>query len=148
MLISVIGGRAATQDILDIAYQFGLKVAEMGDILVCGGYAGIMEASAKGAKAGGGQTVGILLKDTKEGMNSYIDIPIVTGIGVTRNSIVANTGDIIVAFPGSYGTLSEICFAMIYKKTIIGYKTWDIEGVKNTNTLDELIALYLEARKK
>ena len=83
-----------------------------------------MEAAAKGAKEGGGITVGILPGDSASGANPYIDIPIVTGLGNGRNIINVLTSQAIIAIYGSYGTLSEIALAMKCRIPVVGLKTW------------------------
>jgi uncharacterized protein (TIGR00725 family) len=106
-------------DILKMAEEVGFLIAKKGGILVCGGLSGIMEASAKGAKKGGGITVGIL-PWKKETANPYIDIPIATGLGLFRNHIIINCADSVISICGRWGTLNEISMAMsLGKKTII-----------------------------
>ena len=51
-----------------------------------------MTAVCKGAKEAGGTTIGILPREDRNEANPWIDIPIVTGIGYARNSIVVKTG--------------------------------------------------------
>ncbi|MCK4850323.1 MAG: hypothetical protein KAT11_03175, partial [Phycisphaerae bacterium] len=41
------------------AYQVGYELAKAGFVVANGGYAGTMEASAKGAKEAGGETIGV-----------------------------------------------------------------------------------------
>ena len=79
-----------------------------------------MEASAKGVKDGGGQCVGILKGISTDKMNPYLDIPITTNMGITRNALLAYSFDAVVAISGQYGALIEIACALQLKKTIIG----------------------------
>ncbi|MGF3554035.1 MAG: TIGR00725 family protein, partial [Thermoplasmatota archaeon] len=39
--------------------------------------------------------------------------------GNVRNFLVANSGDVVIAIGGRWGTLNEITFSMIYKKPLI-----------------------------
>lgn len=122
-IIAVSGSNAGdnnlNEEILGIAEEVGYLIGKRGGILVCGGLGGIMEASAKGAKRGGGITVGILPWD-KESANPYIDIPIATGLGFFRNNIIINCADCIIGICGRWGTLNEIAMAMgMGKKTVI-----------------------------
>ena len=48
-----------------------------------------------------------------------MDIPIITGMGNRRNSIIAYTGDVIIAIAGRWGTLNEISYSMIFNKPAI-----------------------------
>ena len=98
-----------------------------------------MKAVSKGAKDRGGLTIGILPQATKEVANPYVDIPIATGLGYTRNTIVVGCADAVVAFEGEYGTLSEIAFALNMKKPVIGIGSWDIPGVTQVKTPEEAI---------
>ena len=137
--IGVIGGAQPDKESLRMAFNVGQLIAERGAILVCGGLKGIMEASSKGAKQAGGITMGILPGNIKDDANPYIDIPIATGLGYSRNSLVAMNSDILIAIDGQYGTLTEIAYGCIYRKKIIGLRTWDIKGVIEANTEEEAI---------
>ena len=137
-LVSVIGGSSPDEEAVSLAFEVGKLIASKRWILICGGLGGVMEAAAKGAKHAGGMTIGILPQKEKQYANPYIDIPIPTGIGYARNAIVAYTGDIVIALPGSYGTLSEIGFALSEGKRVIGVKTWDIPGVEQVSSIEEL----------
>lgn len=128
-VIAVIGGRRAGKALLAIAREVGQHIAERGATLLCGGLGGVMEAAAKGAKSRGGLTVGILPQDHKDEANRFIDVPVVTGMGIGRNVIIARTADGLIAVGGEYGTLSEIAFALQLGKTVVGIGTWDIAGV-------------------
>ena len=134
LLISVIGGYKVDKKTEKLAEQIGQIIAELGAILICGGLSGVMLSAAKGAKKAGGTTVGILPGKDKAEANQYIDIPIATGLGFTRNTLVAGSPDIVIALSGKEGTLSEIGFALSKKKPIIGLNTWDIPGIKKVKT--------------
>jgi len=128
-VIGVIGGRKADKTLLKEAEQVGRLVALRGAVLVCGGLGGVMEAASRGAKSGGGITVGILPHNDSKKANQFIDIPIVTGFGIGRNVIIARTADALIAVGGEYGTLSEIAFALQMDKAVAGIGTWDIKGI-------------------
>lgn len=113
------GDRNLNPEILKLAERVGYLIAERGGILVCGGLGGIMEASAKGAKKGGGITVG-LLPWKKESANLYIDIPIATGLGFFRNNVIINCADSVISICGRWGTLNEVAMSMgLGKRTIV-----------------------------
>ena len=128
-VIAVIGGRRVEKSLLKEAEEVGKLIARKGAVLVCGGLGGVMEAASRGAKSGGGLTIGILPQDHKRDVNEYIDVPIVTGLGIGRNVIIARTADALIAVGGEYGTLSEIAFALQMGKPVVGIRTWDIKGV-------------------
>lgn len=137
ILISVIGGHKINKKTAKLAYEVGKMIAGLNAVLVCGGLGGVMEAAAHGAKDGQGLTVGILPGKNKQDANEYIDIPIATGLGYTRNTLVAGAADLVIALAGKEGTLSEIGFALSEKKPIIGLNTWDIPGVLRAKSIQD-----------
>jgi len=126
-LIAVIGGSAPTAEEMSLAEQVGRAVAEAGAVLVCGGRGGVMEAACRGAKQADGLTIGILPGSDDSDANPYVDIAVVTGLGDARNVIIARTADVAIAVGGSYGTLSEISFALVFDKPVVGLGTWSME---------------------
>jgi len=136
-IIGVIG--AGDGKTLRAAETVGRLIAKRGALLVCGGLGGVMEAAAKGAKAEGGTTVGILPQTEKESSNPYIDIPVATGFGEGRNVVIVRTADALIAVGGEYGTLSEIAFALKMGKTVVGLNTWDIKGVIKAANEEEAV---------
>ncbi len=128
-IIGVIGAGVADGTTLKIAENVGRLIAKRGAVLVCGGLGGVMEAAARGAKAEGGTTIGILPQKNRDDANPSIDIPIATGFGEGRNVIIVRTADVLIAVGGEYGTLSEIAFALKMGKTVVGLNTWEIKGV-------------------
>ncbi len=126
IFIGVIGARNCDQKTYALAEQVGRELARRGATVVCGGLGGVMEAVCKGAKRAGGRTIGILPGKDRRAANPYVDIPIVTGIGEARNSIVVRTARAIIAVGGEYGTLNEIAFALKFGIPVIGLGTWQI----------------------
>jgi uncharacterized protein (TIGR00725 family) len=126
-LIAVIGGSKATPEEAAAAEAVGRALAEGGAVLVCGGRGGVMEAACRGAKAAGGLTIGILPGADRGEANPYVDISIVTGIGLARNAIVTRTVQATIAVGGSYGTLSEIAYALMFGVPVVGLGTWEIK---------------------
>lgn len=128
--IGVIGGSRAGREAVRAAREVGRLVARRGGVVVCGGLSGVMEAASRGAKEEGGLTLGILPGNRPGEANPYIDLPVATGLGYTRNSLVAMNADVLIAVDGEYGTLSEIAYGLIYGRRVIGLGTWDISGVE------------------
>lgn len=135
--ISVIGGSSISAKVEDLAEKVGEMIARLGCVLVCGGLGGAMEAAAKGAKRESGLTIGILPGKDKEDANPFIDISLPTSIGYARNTIVACSADIVIALPGSFGTKSEICYALIYNRPVIDLGNWNIDGMIDVKNLEE-----------
>lgn len=142
--IGVIGGSRASKKHQELAAEVGRLIAEKGAILVCGGLSGVMEAACRGAKEAGGLTVGILPGGNPAEANAFVDIPIATGMGYTRNALVVMNADVLIAVDGEYGTLSEIAYACVQNKRIIGLDTWDIKGVEHAGTPEEAVSLALK----
>lgn len=143
LIISVIGESNARPHVAALAEQVGRELAERGVIIVCGGLGGVMEAACKGAKSAGGTTIGILPGDSPLSANDYIDIPIITGMGYARNSVVAKTGISVVAVGGAYGTLSEIGHALGDGVPVIGLETWEM--TRSREPADSAIIRALDA---
>lgn len=137
--IGVIGGSQPDKESRQNAFRVGQLIAEKGAILVCGGLSGVMEAASRGAKEAGGLTLGILPGNSTDDANVYVDIPVATGLGYARNSLVAMNSDVIIAIDGRYGTLSEIAYGCIYGKKIIGIGTWDIDAVIKVKSAEEAV---------
>ena len=141
--VAVIGGSRPGRAALDQAFEVGRLLGERGAVLVCGGLGGVMEAAARGARAAGGLTVGILPGADVREANPSIDIPVATGLGYTRNSLVVMNADAVIAVDGEYGTLSEIAYGLIYGKKVIGLGTWEVKGVVPARDPGEAVKLAL-----
>jgi len=127
-LVSVIGGSdSAPPEALVLAGEVGFLIARADAVLVCGGLNGVMEAACKGAKRGGGTTVGILPGPDAAAANPWVDIPVVTAMSTARNAIVVRTGDAIIAIDGSFGTLTEIAYALDLGKKVFALRSWELE---------------------
>jgi uncharacterized protein (TIGR00725 family) len=102
-----------------------------------------MEAACKGAQSAGGTTIGILPGTNPRDANPYVDIPIATGLGEARNSIVVRSGRAVIAVGGEYGTLSEIAFALKFGIPVIGLGTWELgrEGIVKARDAREAVEL-------
>jgi len=124
MLISVVGGDTAPADVLVQAEELGRELARRGCTVVCGGRGGVMEAVCRGARAEGGHTIGILPGVDRGDANSYVEFPILTGMGYARNVAVVLSGEAVIAVDGSYGTLSEIAHALNHGRPVVGLHTW------------------------
>jgi uncharacterized protein (TIGR00725 family) len=146
-VIAVIGGRRPEKSLFKEAEEVGRLIAQKGAVLVCGGLGGVMEAASKGAKSGGGLTLGILPQNDSKDANPYIDISVPTGLGIARNVIIARTADALIAVGGEYGTLSEIAFALQMGKPVVGIRTWDIKGVIRAENAADAINKISETLK-
>jgi hypothetical protein len=126
MIIAVVGGEDAGAPALEQAEAVGRELALRGCTLICGGRGGVMEAACRGALEAGGQTIGVLPGTDRSEMNSYVTVPIVSGVGRARNLIIVLSADAVIAIDGGFGTLSEIGFALSYGKPVVGLGTWSL----------------------
>jgi len=156
-IIGVIGGSAPTEEEAATAEGVGRALAQAGAVLICGGRGGVMEAACRGARAAGGLTIGILPGRNRSEANPYVDVPIVTGLGEARNAIITRTAQAVIAIGGSYGTLSEIGFALSFGVPVVGLWTWEVrrEGhppapILRASTPEEAVerALALARRRR
>lgn len=146
--IGVIGESKAGEKASRHACEVGRLIAGRGAVLVCGGLGGVMEHAARGAKERGGITVGVLPGDSADLANPYIDIPIVTGMGYARNIVVVRSSDAVIAVGGSYGTLSEIAYALNIGVPLVGLGTWEIGRIDRQPTAMTLASTPAEAVEK
>jgi uncharacterized protein (TIGR00725 family) len=126
--VAVVGPGEATAEEAASAEEVGRLLAERSAVLVCGGLGGVMEAACRGAKAGGGSTVGILPGLDRSAANGYVDVAIATGLGEARNALVVRAADVLIAVGGAYGTLSEIALALKVGKPVVGIGSWELAG--------------------
>lgn len=109
--VGVIGSGVASTEEAELARALGRALGRLGAVLVCGGRTGVMESAARGCAEEGGLTVGFLPGARAEEANSWIRLPLATGLGEARNVLVVRAAEALVAVGGSWGTLSEIALA-------------------------------------
>jgi len=125
-IIAVIGGGEPSAEEAKMAEEVGRELARNGAIVVCGGLGGVMEAACRGASSEDGLTIGILPGDSPQTANPYVQIPVVTSMGYARNVVVVKSARAVIAVGGSYGTLSEIAYALQSNIPVIGLNTWSL----------------------
>ena len=143
MRVSVIGGSSIDGETAAVAEALGEQLAERGHVVVCGGLGGVMEAVCRGARAAGGETIGILPTDDRADANPHVTTPIATGMGHARNALVVMNGDAAVAVDGAGGTLSEIGLALAQGRPVAGLDTHGVDGVEAAESPAEAVA-YVE----
>jgi uncharacterized protein (TIGR00725 family) len=147
-VIGVMGGGRVDDRQAEIAYRLGRLIAAEGWVLLNGGRrAGIMDASARGAREAGGITVGILPDDHPAHASPFIQIPILTGMGSARNYINVLSSRVIVACAGGAGTLSEIALALKHGRPVLllGMAVADLFAAAETRGLLKKVAEPEEA---
>jgi len=119
-IIGVMGPSRAKGTELKLAFKIGKTVAEHDAVLLTGGMGGVMEEASRGAKEAQGLVLAICPTYDKSDLNSFVDIPVMTGMRSGRNFINILSSDIIIAIGHtSAGTLSEIAFAIQLEKPMI-----------------------------
>jgi uncharacterized protein (TIGR00725 family) len=142
--IAVIGGSRPGHQAVETAFEVGRLIARAGAVVVCGGLGGVMEAACHGAKTEGGLTIGLLPGGATADANPWVDVPVATGLGYTRNALVVMNADAVIAVDGEYGTLSEIAYGKIHGLRVVGLGTWEVKGVEPAATPEEAVRMALE----
>jgi len=138
--IAVVGAAVCNETEAQAAEEVGRAIAGHGWLLFTGGLGGVMEAASRGAQEAGGRVVGILPGTDPAGANPYVEIPVATGMGHARNTILVQSVDAVVAVGGGHGTLSEIAIAAKIHKPVVGLHTWEIDGVEPAASPEAAIA--------
>ncbi len=123
---AVVGAADASADELQADESVGRLLAERGVVVVCGGRGGVMEAACRGAAGQGGITIGLLPGSEASEGNRFLTIALPTGMGQTRNALLALAGDAIIAIGGGPGTLSEVGLALKAGKRVVGLGSWQV----------------------
>lgn len=122
--IAVCAPGEATDEELLHAGAVGRLLAERGCTLVCGGLGGAMAAACRGAREAGGVTIGIIPGYDDRAANPWVEHVICTGLGQARNTLVAATGQALIAVGGGWGTLSEIALGLRLGRPVVLLGGW------------------------
>jgi predicted Rossmann-fold nucleotide-binding protein len=174
--IAVIG--SGTHPHRERARALGAAVARLGAHVVTGGGGGVMAEVARGfveVRPRLGLSVGILpaaapgegVADSGPGTrppagypNPWVELPILSHLPArgeegrtpaSRNHLVVLTGQIVVALPGSSGTLSEVELALAYGRPVVAHleRRNELPGlprnVRLVPSLEEVVRLLREA---
>ena len=100
------------------AREIGRMFAEAGLAVVTGGGPGVMEAANRGAREGGGVSVGFNIELLHEQhSNPYIDIGVTFKHFYARKTMFVKAAEGFVIFPGGFGTLDELFEALTLIQT-------------------------------
>jgi uncharacterized protein (TIGR00730 family) len=134
-----------------LAEEIAFKLTREGYGVITGGGPGIMEAANKGAKAGGGKSVGLnIVLPFEQSSNTFVDNDknINFDYFFVRKTIFLKYSQGFIAMPGGFGTLDELFESITLIQTnkvahfpivLVGQKYWEglLNWVKQTMLLEE-----------
>jgi uncharacterized protein (TIGR00730 family) len=152
--VSIFGSARIREDTdeYEAAREVGRKFAEQGWAVITGGGPGVMEAANRGAKEGGGLSVGFNIElPHEQGSNAYLDIAYTFKHFYARKVCFVKPAEGFVIFPGGFGTLDELFEALTLIQTgkaqnfpvvLIGTDYWGemIDWIKGEMLPDGMIS--------
>ncbi|HIH14351.1 MAG TPA: LOG family protein [Candidatus Nanoarchaeia archaeon] len=146
MIVTIFGTGSPTKEGYAEAYNLGRILAKKGHTIKNGGYAGTMEASAKGCSEENGRAIGVCIEGHEisgdsDTPNKYLTQVIITkSIGERIEELLRT--EVIIVLEGKIGTLEELFVAWVESlyKEAKGEKTTPIYivGEKNRKLLNFL----------
>jgi uncharacterized protein (TIGR00730 family) len=151
--VSVFGSARTKPDSVyyKLAEEISFKLTREGYGVITGGGPGIMEAANRGAKAGGGKSVGLnIVLPFEQSSNAFIDKDKIIDFDYffVRKTIFLRYSQGFIALPGGFGTLDELFEALTLVQTnkiahfpivLAGKKYWTgmLEWITSTMLLEE-----------
>jgi uncharacterized protein (TIGR00730 family) len=118
--VSVFGSARAvpTDPDYKAARQLARRLAEEGFAIITGGGPGIMEAANRGARDGGGLSIGCNIElPFEQGLNEYVDLGMEFRYFFVRKTMFLKYAVGFCIFPGGFGTLDELFEALTLIQT-------------------------------
>jgi uncharacterized protein (TIGR00730 family) len=118
--VSIFGSARTPPD--DLQYQAAVEtarlLAEAGFAIITGAGPGIMEAANKGARMGGGRSIGCNIElPFEQGANPYVDTLVNFRYFCVRKTMFIKYSSAFIIFPGGFGTLDEAFEALTLIQT-------------------------------
>ena len=159
------------------ARKLATRLAQEGFAIITGGGPGVMEAANRGAKEGGGLSIGCNIElPFEQGLNEYVDLGMEFRYFFVRKTMFVKYAEGFVIFPGGFGTLDELFEALTLIQTgkvehfpvvLYGTDYWnglldwirerplyeakispeDLDLLTVTNDVEEACAVIVKARK-
>ena len=102
----------------EMAREMGRRIGGMGLTTMTGGGPGIMEAANRGAREGGGRSIGCnIILPMEQKHNEYLDKWIEFKYFFVRKVMLVKYSDAFVVLPGGFGTLDELFEALTLVQT-------------------------------
>jgi uncharacterized protein (TIGR00730 family) len=169
---------AESDPVYEAARTTAHRFAEEGWAVVTGGGPGVMEAANRGAKEGGGLSVGFNIElPHEQRSNPYLDLALTFRHFYARKTMFVKAAEGFVVFPGGFGTADELFEALTLIQTgkvldfpvvLIGTDYWgellewitgelladrmispeDLNLLFVTDDLDEAVARVLECHER
>ena len=161
-----------------LTQEVGKKLAKAGFAVMTGGGPGIMEAANRGAREGGGLSLGCNIELPMEQVpNPYLDRFVEFNYFFVRKVMLVKYSDAFIVMPGGFGTLDEVFETAVLIQTgkiekfpviIMGRKFWepmrdfiyesliaggtispeDLDLIHVTDDPDEAISIIVEEQAK
>ncbi|MEZ4707066.1 MAG: TIGR00730 family Rossman fold protein [Caldilineaceae bacterium] len=118
--VTIFGSARTKSD--DAMYHAAMETARLlaqeGLAIITGGGPGIMEAGNKGARLGGGVSVGLGIElPFEQGLNAYVDVGVNFRYFFARKTMFVKYAQGFIIFPGGFGTLDELFEAVTLIQT-------------------------------
>ena len=134
------------------AREMGQALAEAGFAVITGGGPGLMEAANRGAREGGGLSIGCNIElPFEQYVNPYTDLSINFRYFFVRKTMFVKYANGFVIFPGGFGTLDELFEALTLVQTrkikkfpivLIGKEYWQglLDWIETTQLGEKTIS--------